>query len=197
MGSTNVFFEQLKHLWNIGHSANGANCFEKLVEYFKVCQYIGRREQSFPGIDSGYLKETTFWLLNELPYCLTSAVQNAYINPSIRGDDEKFLGFDKNGQVYERCFELIYGDKSIGAIFTYNDNPSMDTITIYCDHERVHRTLSYIENEETDKDIIELMMFFVHNFFEDQMSTLEEFIMDIKIHMSVEFFNLSSNHVIS
>ena len=191
-----VYFlhKSLRQLKEIQDSVNGENCFEKLAEYFKICQDISKRKKSILNIQNGILQELLPAFLDILPFCSADSAQNVHIDPSGRSDKEMFLGCDGTKQVYEYYFEDEYENLYIHTIFTFNDEPSMDTITVL--YESTHRTLSYLENEEED-DVINAIMLFVIDFFRDQRVELEDLIWDYMINVSLAFADLQEHYTLS
>lgn len=186
--------KKLEELRNIQGSVNGENCFEKLAEYFKVCKDISRRKHSILNIQNEIIHALMPAFLDILPFCSADSA-NGRINPNMRSDKEKFLGCEEEKQVYEYYFEYEYGDVYIHTIFTFNDEPSMDTITVL--HEYTHRTLSYLRNEEKDQDVIDTMMLFVYCFFRDQLIELEDLIFDYIVDISFVFSDLQEHYTLS
>lgn len=185
------FYRRLMRLWEIQESANGENCFEKLAEYFQVCQEISKREKSLLRLGDKTIQEMIFMFFNTLPFCLSDSTQNAYISPSERDNDEVFLGCTSENQIYERYFECLYEDSFVGIIFTFNDEPSMDTITLFL--ENAHRTLSYIDNVEENEDVVDAMLLYIYCFFQVNLIELKNFIANCVLYISSEFFGFGQN----
>jgi hypothetical protein len=189
------FYRRLMQLLKIQESVDGENCFEKLVEYFKVCQEISKREESLLRLGDETIQEMIFMFLNTLPFCLSESTQNVYISPSERDNDEVFLGCTSENQVYERYFECLCENSFVGILFTFNDEPSMDTITLFLGN--THRTLSYIDGVEEDEDVVDLMLLYIYCFFQDNLVELKNFIGSCALYISSEFFGFGRNHTMS
>jgi hypothetical protein len=194
-GDLSFFYEKFMLLKEIQSTANGKNCFEKLVEYFKVCQDIREREMQVLDIEDYVIKDMMLDYLVTLPFCLFNLVPNLYLDPAERDSNEKFLGCESKDQPYERYFECKYKDSEVGFILTFNDYPSMDTIAIF--YEGIYRTLHYINDFEKDEDIVELMVFFIYCYFQDQITQLEQLFFGCKCYIAEIFFNAKEDYLLS
>lgn len=167
------FQEKLEELQRIQNSVTEENCFSKLVEYFRVCHEISRREKFIINTNLGGLEQAISLFLLNLPYCELDDYDR---NVSELCADDAFLGCRIEEQEYTQSFVENQNEYQ-PMIFTYRDNPTKESITVY--YEGVNRTLAYIENEEKNIAIVKKLKELVcYHFFECQRETLRDYFMD-------------------
>ena len=170
------FNERLNCLEEISKALTRENCFDKLVEYFQVCQEISRKESQIISDEGDTGRKASF--LCDLPYCMTNSIYSHYFRVFERYDEEDFFGCKMKNQTYGQIFVDLADDESswIEIVFTYDVNPSKETITLA--YAGIHKTLSYLEKEEKDKSFVEKMKDLVFSFFHEQREERVDFFLN-------------------
>ncbi len=160
--------EKMRQMEEIQNSVTRQNCFDKLVEYFKVCREIGKKEALVLNANwNSVMRNIMPLFLLNLPYCMLEDCDSHVKEDCI---DEVFLGCKAESQEYIQSFMDETGHKSM--IFTYRDIPSKESITIYDDG--INRTLAYIENEENPRVVCRMKDLVCNYFFRNQREVLED-----------------------
>lgn len=187
--------EKLERLRRILNSVDKKNCFTKLVEYFQICREISKRESAIISENFGELRTAIFLLLANLPYC---QLEEDDLKVSEQCEDDEFLGCCVEDQKYIQSF-MESSCQYKPMIFTYRDNPTKDSITIY--YEGINRTLAYIDDKESNQIIVKTIKEMICNrFFGYQKEILQDSLTDISsfyIKIAYELQTLQTKHVTS
>ena len=189
------FQVKLDELSKILNSADEKNCFAKLVEYFQVCREISKRESAIIGANFGELQAAISLLLANLPYCQLEVDD---LKVSNQCEDDEFLGCRVEDQKYIQSF-MESSCEYKPMIFTYRDNPTKDSITVY--YEGINRTLAYIDDKESNQIVVKTIKEMICNrFFGYQKEVIQDSLTDISsfyIKIACELQTLQTRHVTS
>ena len=167
------FQRKVEELRLIQCSVNENNCFSKLVEYFQVCHEVAKRETAIINANLGGLEQAISLFLLNLPYC---QLDDCDLNVSWQCEDDEFLGCRIEDQKYTQSF-MESSDDYEPMIFTFRENPTKESITIY--YDGINRTLDYIEKKEKNPIVIKRIKELVcYHFFKCQKDTLQDYYTD-------------------